>query len=513
MMKQFYPKVCFALLLSGLVSCSPGETAQEAWITPTHWDYQASWSPDGERLVFASTRNSHPTLNIFTMNKDGEDLKQLTFSKTGWGNSFPTYSPDQKQISFITDRDGNKELYLMNTNGSSLTNLTEHPADEGDYSTFSADGSKIFFERSEDGNSDIYVLHLADRSQERLTVHPWKDRAPTLSPDGKFMAFETSRFNGNSEIALMDLSNRSIEQLTDSWSDDGGASFSPDGKSIYFYSNQNDIKYDIHRINLETKQTELVTHSPNWDLDARVSPNGKALAFQSSRNGRWGIVITDIEGNNRRRITNKLANPFKTMVIKEGLAATLSNYPKWALDSLQKKYHFEEELIALAYDLIEVGRSKEAVEVIDYAHGLGISAQIGSVRASVYSKIGLEAPMDQAGFFQYVLDNGTTNAKEKYTLDKQRFPEWNYFSEWEMNMIGYYHHSKEKYQSAIDLFQLCLEEFPTSAMAHHDMGNSYKELGLIEEAVEYHKRTVELDSGWYGQDSQQILQSLLNESN
>ncbi|MBC7869515.1 MAG: PD40 domain-containing protein [Chitinophagaceae bacterium] len=89
------------------------------------YDGPVSWSPDSTRMVFS--RSSFFT-NLVVMNADGTNEQILPTD--GFQNNFPDWSPDGNLIAFISNRDGNQEIYIMNPDGSNQQRLTSTSADE-----------------------------------------------------------------------------------------------------------------------------------------------------------------------------------------------------------------------------------------------------------------------------------------------------------------------------------------------------------------------------------------------
>ena len=75
------------------------------------------------------------------------------------------------KIAFMSDRDGNNEIYTINVDGSEQVRLTNNPADDADPS-FSPDGSKIVFYSGRDGNYEIYTINVDGSEQTNITNNP-----------------------------------------------------------------------------------------------------------------------------------------------------------------------------------------------------------------------------------------------------------------------------------------------------------------------------------------------------
>ena len=89
--------------------------------------------------------------------------------------------PTSTKIAFVSARDGDKEIYVMNANGTNQENLTKNPANEGEPS-WSPDGTLIAFMSTRDGNWEIYVMDADGKNPVRLTNNPANDCYPSWSP-------------------------------------------------------------------------------------------------------------------------------------------------------------------------------------------------------------------------------------------------------------------------------------------------------------------------------------------
>ena len=93
-------------------------------LTSLGQNFVPSWSPSGKKIVFASSRDGN--LEIYSMNSDGSNQTNLTNDSAYDRN--PCYSPNGKQIAFQSLRAGNSEIYKMTSSGDQPTNLTNDPA-------------------------------------------------------------------------------------------------------------------------------------------------------------------------------------------------------------------------------------------------------------------------------------------------------------------------------------------------------------------------------------------------
>jgi Tol biopolymer transport system component len=171
------------------------------------------WSSDGRWLAFVPDTNGESP-GIMARNPDGVNLMRLT--------SFQDYgarwSPDNSKIVFTSERDGNQEIYVMNSDGSSQTRLTHN--DSPDYTpSWSPDGLKLAFVSERDGNPEVYVMKADGAGVSRYTANEVVDESPVWSPDGKRLAF-VSYIYSTGEIFVMEIESRNQTRLTNNNAND-----------------------------------------------------------------------------------------------------------------------------------------------------------------------------------------------------------------------------------------------------------------------------------------------------
>ena len=168
-----------------------------------------TYSPDGTKIAFragADLIEGNGDEEIYVMNADGTGVVQLT--SNGDFDSAPSWSPDGTQIAFerapaatLDPASGvepeEKDIYVMNADGSDVRQLTNTPGKE-EGPVWSPDGTKIAFSSDRDGQQEIYIMNADGTGQRRLTDNPARDE----SPDWQALPFDTTGHKACGDVSL-----------------------------------------------------------------------------------------------------------------------------------------------------------------------------------------------------------------------------------------------------------------------------------------------------------------------
>jgi len=202
-------------------------------------------------------------------------------------------------IVFSSQRDGNKEIYLMNADGTDPRRVTSNTADDY-YPDLSPNGKQVVFTSKRTGNAEILVADLAGGNVRNLSNHTGDDDWARWSPNAQEVVFHSNR-DGNYELYLVKADGTGLRRLTSYSGVDQWPDWSPDGKRIAFRRDM-----DVYVLDVDSGNLERLTNLPaTLDQMAVWSPNGKRLAFMSFRDGYCSVFTMNADGSDPVNLTPK----------------------------------------------------------------------------------------------------------------------------------------------------------------------------------------------------------------
>lgn len=262
-----------------------------------------SWSPDGRRLVFESSR--HGNVELYVINADGTGERRLTHSPSNVVNSHPSWSPDGNSIVFDSFRNGAFHLYVIRPDGSGERQLTQGEAagveEFARHPEWSPDGRSIAFDSRRDGNGEYYVIQPDGSGLQRLTNTPDSHEShPIWTPDGEVILSAVT--GATRTLSALDPSTGRTRPLFETPTSRSGVAISPDRRR-YFFRSGADSTPRLHIATLDGGATVAITPRGNTSYEAAWSPDGSQLAFYYDIGGAHQLFLVNADGRNPRQLT------------------------------------------------------------------------------------------------------------------------------------------------------------------------------------------------------------------
>ena len=207
------------------------------------------------------------------MDQDGANLRYLTDGKSM--AMTPRFSPNMKEIVYMSYQGGKPQLYLMNKDTLEITDLGQFEG-MSFAPRFSPDSQNLIYSMSKRGNSDIYLYNLATKQRTQLTNHTAIDTSPSFSPNGKQIVFNSDR-SGKQQLYVMNADGSNVQRISFGEGSYATPVWSPRGDYIAFTKIKNGTFY-IGLMKPDGSGERLIAdgwlvEGPTW------APNGRVLAF------------------------------------------------------------------------------------------------------------------------------------------------------------------------------------------------------------------------------------------
>jgi len=260
----------------------------------------STWSPDGKQLAFIS--NISGRSNLWLVASTGGWPTQLTISDQR--QAHPVWSPDGTWIAYASDHDGDEQwdIFLVSPKTGDVVNITMAPDSAEIGPAWSPDGRQIaYVTKPKTGSSyEIELMDVATRHLRHLTKNSPKELSnenPIFSRDGKFLVYTQSHASGkDANVFLLDLTNGQSTNLTPHEGQHNfyAADISPDGATVLITSDAHNGYDNVGLVDIANKKIDWLT-SEQWELRAGTfAPDGKSLTWTANLDGNTSIYSYDI---------------------------------------------------------------------------------------------------------------------------------------------------------------------------------------------------------------------------
>ncbi|OQY29965.1 MAG: hypothetical protein B6244_01520 [Candidatus Cloacimonetes bacterium 4572_55] len=286
----------------------------------TYLNMRPVFSPDGASIAFFSDRKTLSSIYLMSVH-DGKIYKRLVKAHQNGGyeqlhvfNSNLTWSPDSKQIAFVSKNEGIDCIYLHDVEKNKSVNKLTYDFNSIQSPDWSPSGEKIVFSAIKEGRRDLYIGEIETGRVECLTNDRFDDMDPRWSPDGQKIAFATDRFTdsilpekvfvdstagdfefGDYNIAVYDLEQKNVQLVVDLPSNDKQPVWSPGGDHIAYISDYSGT-FNLYIHSLESSEkTEnyQLTNLTGGVFDPSWSRNGEEIVFSAFQDWGWDLFILE----------------------------------------------------------------------------------------------------------------------------------------------------------------------------------------------------------------------------
>lgn len=288
-----------------------GKNITEHKKNTSYYNSAPRYSPDGKQLLFVSDDDLRPGIVLYNI----KTKKQRVLVRSELQDRFdsfhiqrvnPAWFSDGERFAFTAKTTEGDVIYVASAKNGRILSKYSLSEFSGVYELDVApDGLSIAFSAQDDQQGDLFLLTLADGRVTHLTDDKYQDAAPRFSPDGRYIAFEREQpaktgqhiFDGLvTNIWLYDTLDHSMQPLTADSTGCRAPFWHPDGRSLFFVEHSHGMP-TLASIRLEDN-TRADLPSPLlgiWDGDARVVDDSLNMVFTCYYNMGWDIYTTQTD--------------------------------------------------------------------------------------------------------------------------------------------------------------------------------------------------------------------------
>ena len=233
--------------------------------------------------------------------RKGKVIFERTYAAPGLDDNIRSFADDvifavsghqglaTSKLAFVSDVSGTKQIYLCDTNGSNVQQVTHQPYGAV-APAIAADGTMLAYTGYGSGFSNVIVIDMGAGQERQMASTPGMNCGPSFSPDGRKLAL-TMSFVGNPEIFVLDLANGHAICVTESIGVPSSPCWHPDGKHLIFSANEG-LGPQLYTVDSGSEQSaSRWAVGYGFAVDPEWSPDGSSVAFTTRVNDDWAVVV------------------------------------------------------------------------------------------------------------------------------------------------------------------------------------------------------------------------------
>ncbi len=308
--------VAKALTFHGFISVIPASSYQNS--RDANWsalgaDYVifGSYGNEGNEMVIeGKTMDTHGNKTIGGKRYRGPWSKnrnillklsdEIIFQLTG------EQGVSNTKIAFVSNKTGNKEIYLADVLGETMRQVTRHKGLTIS-PRFSPDGGRLAYTSYHRGNPNLYITDLSqDKTTKAISWQKGLNMSPAWAPGGQTLITTLSK-DGNADLYLMSITGRVIDRLTKNQGISCSAAWAPDGKRFAFVSDRTG-KPQIYIMEVASRQAKRLTFCGSENTTPSWSPKGDLIAFTGLTDNGYQLFVISPDGGEATQLTQYWGN-------------------------------------------------------------------------------------------------------------------------------------------------------------------------------------------------------------